>query len=320
MGLFNNFPYTNFHELNLDWLVKKVKEISSQIPEGLIGISKGGTGADNAASARHNLEIYGNNIPLTALDNQTVEAAISGLTLSFIEFANDIQFRIFKSVTKAGQTQGTATVLGCWSGMTVSDMLVVPASDFAPSQVPEVSGTVIIVKQTATTGFVRFNGDHSYIMKFSGGVPSGPWKQIYSSDDIIPIANGGTGASNAADAITNLGIDFSGEVLSVAGVGADSTGNVPLTPADINAMPVYGIQSYDGQNVNAGTNAQIMRIPANWTDSRITENTIVLSIEFSSPDKIESSVAWESHAGYIEFIGTCTAATTANVILGTKGN
>lgn len=27
MPLFNNFPYTNFHEMNLDWLIKKVKEI-----------------------------------------------------------------------------------------------------------------------------------------------------------------------------------------------------------------------------------------------------------------------------------------------------
>lgn len=320
MGLFNNFPYTNFHELNLDWLINKVKEISSQIPEGLIGISKGGTGADNAASARHNLEIYGNNIPLTALDSQTVEAAISGLTLSFIGFANDIQFRIFKSVTKAGQTQGTATVLGCWSGMTVSDILVVPASDFSPSQVPEVSGTVIIVKQTAATGFVRFNGDHSCIMKFSGGVPSGSWKQIYSDDDIIPITNGGTGADNAADAITNLGIDFSGEVLSVAGVGADATGNVPLTPEDIAAMPDYGIQYYTSQSVNVSNNSQMMRIPPSWTDSRITDNTIVLAIEFADPDKIESDVSWQSHNGYIEFVGTCTGATNATVILGIKGN
>lgn len=29
MGLFNNFPYTNFHELNLDWLLKKMKELEA---------------------------------------------------------------------------------------------------------------------------------------------------------------------------------------------------------------------------------------------------------------------------------------------------
>lgn len=29
MGVFNNFPYTNFHELNLDWLLKKMKELEA---------------------------------------------------------------------------------------------------------------------------------------------------------------------------------------------------------------------------------------------------------------------------------------------------
>lgn len=27
MGLFNQFPYTNMHELNLDWILDRVKEI-----------------------------------------------------------------------------------------------------------------------------------------------------------------------------------------------------------------------------------------------------------------------------------------------------
>ena len=34
MGVFENLPYTNFHELNLDWLIKTVKELASKI--GLI--------------------------------------------------------------------------------------------------------------------------------------------------------------------------------------------------------------------------------------------------------------------------------------------
>ena len=29
MGLFDHFPYTNFHELNLDWLLKKYKELDA---------------------------------------------------------------------------------------------------------------------------------------------------------------------------------------------------------------------------------------------------------------------------------------------------
>lgn len=26
MGFFNNFPYTNFHDLNLNWILDKVNE------------------------------------------------------------------------------------------------------------------------------------------------------------------------------------------------------------------------------------------------------------------------------------------------------
>lgn len=31
MGLFENFPYTNFHELNLDWIIKTVKELGVKL-------------------------------------------------------------------------------------------------------------------------------------------------------------------------------------------------------------------------------------------------------------------------------------------------
>lgn len=31
MALFENFPYTNFHEMNLDWLIKQTKNNSDDI-------------------------------------------------------------------------------------------------------------------------------------------------------------------------------------------------------------------------------------------------------------------------------------------------
>lgn len=31
MGLFEHFPYTNFHELNLNWILQKIKEFKSEI-------------------------------------------------------------------------------------------------------------------------------------------------------------------------------------------------------------------------------------------------------------------------------------------------
>ena len=70
------------------------------------------------------------------------------------------------------------------------------------------------------------------------------------------------------------------------------------------------------QAVSAANSAQIMRI----ADSRITANTVVLACTFANPDRITSAVSWTSSAGAIVFTGTCTAATTANVTLGQKGN
>lgn len=35
MGLFEHFPYTNFHDLNLDWILKKIKELlNAKVPTG----------------------------------------------------------------------------------------------------------------------------------------------------------------------------------------------------------------------------------------------------------------------------------------------
>ena len=31
MGLFEQFPYTNFHELNLDWVIQKVQDFDAQL-------------------------------------------------------------------------------------------------------------------------------------------------------------------------------------------------------------------------------------------------------------------------------------------------
>lgn len=77
---------------------------------------------------------------------------------------------------------------------------------------------------------------------------------------------------------------------------------------------------YTNQTVSAATSAQIMRIPASGTNSDITTDTVVLNITFDNPSYITSGISWTSYAGYVTFTGTCTAVTSANVILGRKGN
>ena len=77
---------------------------------------------------------------------------------------------------------------------------------------------------------------------------------------------------------------------------------------------------YKSQAVSVASNAQIMRIPSTGTDINITEDTVVLECDFNNPMYVSGNVDWESHSGYITFTGTCTSATTANVVLGEKYN
>lgn len=77
---------------------------------------------------------------------------------------------------------------------------------------------------------------------------------------------------------------------------------------------------FPSQTVSAATNAQIMRIPASGTNSAITANSVVLECNFAAPQNITTNVNWTSYAGYISFTGTCTAVTTANVVVGRKAN
>lgn len=102
------------------------------------------------------------------------------------------------------------------------------------------------------------------------------------------------------------------------------------TPTSGSSHPVTsgGVKSYvDGkilyyyqQSVSVATSAQMMRIPASGTSSAITTNTVVLECVFANPERITSDVTWTSYNGYITFSGTCVTATTANVVVGIKGN
>lgn len=241
MPLYENFPYTNFHELNLDWLVEKVASLEAAFPEGTIGITKGGTGADNAAQARENLGIIAPNIPIAEGSTSTIDQEISRLEDNLNSLSGDIKYRIFRVVTDLGLTSGTATLASCWAAMSTGDILIAPPSEFAPGQVPENSGSVVLVRDAGTSGSLRFYGTRTYEQPFANNYPSGTWNTILNDTDVIPVNKGGTGATTAEAARQNLGITFDGVVVSVAGIPAEtSTGNVPLTATDLDVkMKLY---------------------------------------------------------------------------------
>lgn len=240
MPLYENFPYTNFHELNLDWLMEKVASLEAAFPEGTIGIVKGGTGATTAEGARENLGIIAPNIPIAEGSSSTIDQELARLEDNINSLSSDIKYRIFRLVTDLGLTSGTATLASCWAAMSTGDILIAPPSEFASGQVPENSGSVVLVRNAGTSGSLRFYGNRTYEQEFQNNYPTGTWHTILNDTDIIPVSKGGTGANTPEAARQNLGIDFTGTVLSVAGVGADSAGNVPLNAADLKVkMKLY---------------------------------------------------------------------------------
>ena len=33
MGIFEHFPYTNFHDLNLDWIIQELEKLSADVQD-----------------------------------------------------------------------------------------------------------------------------------------------------------------------------------------------------------------------------------------------------------------------------------------------
>lgn len=311
MPLYENFPYTNFHELNLDWLVEKVASLEAAFPEGTIGITKGGTGANNAAQARENLGIIAPNIPIAEGSTSTLDQEISRLEDNLNSLSGDIKYRIFRVVTDLGLTSGTATLASCWAAMSIGDILIAPPSEFAPGQIPENSGSVVMVRNAGTSGSLRFYGSRTYEQEFQNNYPTGTWHTILNDTDVIPVSKGGTGAATAAEARQNLGIDFSGTVLSVANVGADTAGNVPLTAADLKVkMKLYtSITDPDiglptGSTVTAVWNAMPANSRVVFPRSEVSDPPVdsagVIDIAKTGPN---SNLGWILYYGQQESTG-----------------
>ena len=51
MGLFDRFPWVNTHDLNLDWIIQKMKEWGS---DAAVNVAKAEASATNAAAAAEN--------------------------------------------------------------------------------------------------------------------------------------------------------------------------------------------------------------------------------------------------------------------------
>ena len=82
------------------------------------------------------------------------------------------------------------------------------------------------------------------------------------------------------------------------------------------AAPPSGVVYFENQTVSVGSNAQIISI----TDSKISDHHILARIEWANPEYITTRYSWTTEDGAFKLTGTCTAATTANIVLVRNGD
>ena len=95
MGLFNNFPYPDTHQLNLDWILNSMKELSTYVKERVDGIQKALTDAQAAATAAQTsatgAQTFANNAQTSATSAQESATSAQESATSAQESASSAQ-------------------------------------------------------------------------------------------------------------------------------------------------------------------------------------------------------------------------------------
>lgn len=174
-------------------------------------------------------------------------------------------------------------------------------------------------------------------------VPSGTW-----SSSVPTVAQGdflwtrttitfNSGSPIVAYSVGRMGINGSGAVSTVNGISPDGTGNVTLTANDIGTSDSSTVQQHitdieseistiEGTASNKVlylTNVACSATTGNFvsvSNSAITANHVLAECVFANPSAIATDVDWTTASGSLVLNGTCSSATTANIVLIKKDN
>ena len=201
------FPYSNLHDLNLDWIISEISSLKEADAEALAAILEQGVSGDSFKwRAQENT--------LVVTDNYDAELYRviwdeNGFTMSR-GGGTPVTYRVANGTLTAPTINATALRAGS----------------------ANVTGTVVAGEIHTTTPLaVQYGGtgaDNAADARANLGA--------MASDAIIPITQGGTGANNAADARTNLGAVPATRTVN----GHALTGNIQITAGDVNAVPSSG--------------------------------------------------------------------------------
>lgn len=219
MGFFNNWPFSNLHNLNLDWLIEQVKKLSvlsEQIWERVKPLPGGDPSTVTAAQAygaatyaQQTAEQAGQSAKTanTAIDNHTANNN-NPHNVTPKQIGAEPEFQLL-DVSKGGT--------GAFSPATARANLGA-REDFQ-----------ILTVSEGGTSSNNAAGARAALGITPDNIGAKP------NFDVLPITQGGTGSSNASDARTSLGISTA-NIGAVAKTGDTMTGSLAISIADLDAM------------------------------------------------------------------------------------
>ena len=137
-----------------------------------LNVPTGGTPADLGTASQGSAATYSRSDHVHAMPSA---ADVGALT------SNDVNYKIYDSVTDLGLTSGTATIVSAYSAMSDKTILICNATEFASSAVPHTYGTVEIIRTAESRTVIHFyskeasGGDYRMFCDSNTNLPTGTW-------------------------------------------------------------------------------------------------------------------------------------------------
>ena len=159
---------------------------------GVATIAHGGTGASTSAEARANLEITPANIG--------AEPIITNLPISKGGTGATTRKTALENLVFGGYITDANTVLSVGTYSTNNQTINLPFQTYGTLFTYKPDQNWIVQIWTSTNSAETC----LYMRKNTNGDGFGSWFKVFGEDNVITVAQGGTGANNASDAQTNL--------------------------------------------------------------------------------------------------------------------
>lgn len=246
MGVFNNFPYTNIHELNLDWVIKEVKdiksredEIDSKVEEAKNSAEEAQTSAENAQSSADDALLSANRAYDSAESVSTVVSDVQDYTAGLSEQINRNTSAIEANSARIdsiialpdGSTTADAELLDIRTGYNGIEYL--SAGDAVRTQVENVNNKLIDITGNK---ILEYNHIGKYIALNGATADVTNFVSLSTYDCVVEACVAGdkfTVTCNGQNATRAWGfVDVNGVVLSVADANATPRNLTVTAPED----------------------------------------------------------------------------------------